>query len=58
MFLLLFFSIGNLPFQNFQLSIVNFSIKEGQAIKSMIEVVGGHVIEEVTFKTDIIISLK
>lgn len=47
----------NLPCQDLNIYIVNFSINEYYRIKSMIELVGGHVIEEVT-KADIIVSMK
>lgn len=58
MFLLLFFSINdNLPCQDLNIYIVNFNINEYYRIKSMIELVGGRVIDEVT-KADIIVSMK
>lgn len=53
------YRIDNLPCQHFQISIVNFGINEGHIIKAMIELVGGgHVIKEVTSRTDVVISLK
>lgn len=59
MFLLLFFSIENLPCLHFQFSIVNFGTNERHIIKTMIELVGGdHVTKEVTSRTDIVVSLK
>jgi len=51
--------MDNLPCQHFQISIVNFDINEGHIIKAMIELVGGgHVIKEVTSRTDVVISQK
>ncbi|KAE9532132.1 hypothetical protein AGLY_010334 [Aphis glycines] len=47
----------NLPCQDLNIYIANFSINEYYRIKSMIELVGGRVIDEVT-KADIIVSMK
>jgi len=56
---IIIFSKENLPCQNVQFSIVDFDLHDAYIIKAMIELVGGsHVINEVTPKSDIIISSK
>ncbi|XP_015376185.1 PREDICTED: PAX-interacting protein 1-like isoform X2 [Diuraphis noxia] len=53
------YSTDNLPCLNFQFSIVNFGTNECHIIKTMIELVGGdHTTNDVTSRTDIVVSLK
>jgi len=46
-----------MPCQDLNIHIANFSINEYYRIKSMVELVGGRVIEEIT-KANIIVSMK
>lgn len=58
LFLLLFFSLENMPCQNIQFSTFYFGINERQIVHSMIKLVGGSHETEITSKTDVVVSLK
>lgn len=47
-----------LPCQEFQIAIANFDINENHIIKTMIELIGGNVVDAVSSSTDVVVSQK